>query len=314
MRILTAAMAGLMGMTRSLAVVMVVWLSILVSALPLTVVMGEAIKTDLGSSQIQEDLRGGLDLGWLEELHHRREGLARTLTPGRVSGAMAFENLELWLSGGWVTENRQLAATGVLFLLVWILLQGGVIAHLSRPGTRFHLGSFLGESGTFFFRFLRIAVIMGVGYYGIYRLAYWLFPAIEEWTRDVTVEKTALGLHLMGAVAVVLLMTWVHLIADYAKIATVQESRRSMILAVAHSLRQVTRHPLQSFGLMGMLFLIVIASQWALFLVMPDVRNASVQATVLAFILGQGYLLIRSALRITRFGAEIALYKQWMGR
>lgn len=314
MRILTAAMAGLMGMTRSLAVVMVVWLSILVSALPLTVVMGEAIKTDLGSSQIQEDLRGGLDLGWLEELHHRREGLARTLTPGRVSGAMAFENLELWLSGGWVTENRQLAATGVLFLLVWVLLQGGIIAHLSRPDSRFQVGSFLGDSGTFFFRFLRIAVIMGLGYYGIYRLAYWLFPAIERWTRDVTVEKTALMLHLMGAFVVVLLMTWIHLIADYAKIATVRGSRRSMVLAVVHSLLQVVKHPLQSFGLIGLLFLMLIAVQGALFLLMPDVRNASVQAMILAFLVGQGYLLMRSALRVTRFGAEIALYNQWTGR
>ncbi len=41
---------------------------------------------------------------------------------------------------------------------------------------------------------------------------------------------------------------------------------------------------------------------------------AGVQAMILALILGQGYLLIRSALRITRFGAEIALYNQWMGR
>ena len=35
---------------------------------------------------------------------------------------------------------------------------------------------------------------------------------------------------------------------------------------------------------------------------------------ILALIVGQGYLLVRSALRITRFGAEIALYNQWMGR
>lgn len=314
MNVFKAALAGLKGMTRSTRVVILLWSAILVSALPLTVAMRDVIQEDIGTSQMQENLRGGLDLGWLEEFHHRHEGLAQTLTPGRVSGALAWENLELWLSGGWITESRLLAATGVVFLLVWVLLQGGVIAHLSRSDSRFQIGSFLGDSGTYFFRFLRLGVFMGLGYYGVYRLAFWLFPAIEKWTRDVTVEKTVLSVNLVGALAIVIMMSLIHLVADYAKIATVLDDRRSMVLAAIHAFSQIVRHPLQSFGLMGLLFLILIFAQWVLYLAMPDVRNASVQALIFAFVVGQGYLFIRSGLRVARFGAEIALYSQWKKR
>lgn len=314
MKVFKATLAGLRGTTRSTRVVILVWLTILVSALPLTVALREVIEEDIGTSQIQEDLRGGLDLGWLEEFHYRHEGLAQTLTPGRVSRALVWENMELWLSGGWITENRLLAATGMVFLLIWVLLQGGVIAHLSRQDSRFQLASFLADSGTYFFRFLRLGVIMGLGYYGVYRLAFWLFPAIERWTRDVTVEKTALGLNLLGALIVVILMSLIHLVAEYAKIATVLGDRRSMVLAIFHSFLQITRHPLQSFGLMGLMFLMLILVQWFFYMAMPDVRNASIGALIFAFVVGQGYLFIRSGLRVARFGAEMTLYSQWQQR
>jgi hypothetical protein len=314
MNVLKVAAAGLARSLGSPLLVVALWLLTLVAALPLTVAMEESMRTDIGSSQVQQDLRGGLDMGWLEEFHYRNEGLARLLTPGRVGPVMAWENLELWLSGDWLLENRHLAATGVFFLVLWILIQGGVIGQLSQPDSRFQIGSFLASSGTFFLRFIRIAAIAGFAYYGVYRLAFWLFPAIERWTRDVTVEKTALGFHLVGAGLIVLLMTLVHLISEYAKIATVQEDRRSAILAMVHSLVQVVRHPLQSFGLMGLFFLALAVGQWLLYLVLPDARNASVQAVILAFFIGQIYLLARAALRLARFSAEIRIYNQWRAR
>jgi hypothetical protein len=314
MHVLKAATAGLSRVLGSPLLVVTLWLLTLVVALPLTVAMEESMRTDIGSSQVEQELRGGLDLGWLEEFHYRNDGLARLLTPGRVGPVMAWENLELWFSGDWLLENRQLAATGVFFLLLWILIQGGLIRELSRPDSRFQIGSFLGASGTFFLRFIRIAAIAGFAYYGVYRLAFWLFPAIERWTQDVTAEKTALGFHLVGAGLIVLLMTLVHLISEYAKIATVQEDRRSAILAMVHSLVKVLRHPLQCFGLMGVFFLALAIAQWLLYLVLPDARNASVQAVVLAFFIGQIYLLARTALRLARFSAEIKLYNQWRAR
>ena len=314
MKVLRATAAGVTRAITSPGVVAVVWMMTVVAALPLVIVMEEAIRTDLGASQIHEELRGTLDLGWLEEFQHRNPALGSLLTPGRLSGTLGIENMELLLSGEWLTENRRLAATAGIFIVFWILVQGGVIAHLVDPESRFRPGGFLRDSGSFFFRFLRLAVMLGVGYYGIYRLAFWLFPAIERWTRDVTVEKTALAAHLLGGLLIVLLMTSIHLVSDYAKIATVYENRRSMMFAVGHSLVQVVKHPLQAFGPIGLFFMIGASLQSLLFLMLPDVRNATLQAAILAFILGQMYLVVRSMLRVARFAAEIGIYRQWRSR
>ena len=301
-------------MLKSPLLVLTLWVTTLLVTLPLAVVMEDTLRADIGASQVQDDMRGGLDLGWLEEFHYRNQGLAQSLTPGRVGSVLAFENLELGFSGGWWTENRQVAATGGLFLLVWILIQGGAISHLTRPESKLSLGEFLGRSGSFFFRFVRIAVIVGSGYYGVYRLALWLFPAIERWTRDVTVEKTVLGYNLAGAVGIVLLMAFLHMVAEYAKIATVTDDRRSMIIAVGHAFRQVVKHPLQAFGLMGLLLMALLVLQGALFLAMPDARHSGIPVLLLSFLIGQGYLLMRSALRVARFSSEIELYNRWRGR
>ncbi len=52
-------------------------------------------------------------------------------------------------------------------------------------------------------------------------------------------------------------MALVHLVADFARIATVREKRRSMILAVVRSARQVARHPLQSMGVFAVMILML---------------------------------------------------------
>jgi len=311
MGILRAIYKGLMRMTESSALVLVMWGMVLLSALPMAVVMENTLRTDVGSSLIHEEIRQGLDMGWLEEFHHRGGEFAATLLPARVTPALVFDNLELWFSGAWITEYRGLAAAGGLFLVFWILLQGGVLSHLATPGQSFGWSSFLGAGGAYFWRFLRIAVIMGFAYYGVFRLAYWLFPVIKERTRDLTVERTALIINVMAALFVVVLLGLVHLVSDFARIATIREQRRSMVLALIRSLQRVILHPLQSFGLLGVMSLLLLLVQWVYFWTAPGVRGTSFLALLLTFLIGQLYLMARWALRIARYGAELELFDLW---
>ena len=91
--------------------------------------------------------------------------------------------------------------------------------------------SFLASSSRYFFRFLRLVIAAGLAYYLIYRFSLWLFPEIERATRDVTVERTVLLYNLVAAAFVLLLLVLVKVSIDYAKISTVVEERRSMVLA-----------------------------------------------------------------------------------
>lgn len=308
-----AVVSGFMRMARCSGVVLALWLLVLAAALPMAVVMENTIRTDVGASAIHQDLRQGLDLGWLEEFHSRRTGLAVELRPVRVSPAMVFESLDLWLSGAWVSQGRSLVATGGLFLMVWVLVQGGVLTQLTSPEIGFRWSTFLAAGSTYFFRFLRLAALMGLVYYGVYKLAFWLFPAIERATRDVTVEKQVLGLYLLAALAIGILLACVHLVAEFARIATVREKRRSMILSVARSARLLAKHPLQAIGVFGFLAVLLGVLQVGYYWIAPGVTGVSPLAIVLAFLVGQLYLLFRWALRVARYGAEIELYDRWVG-
>lgn len=311
MTVVRALTKGLYRMTESSILVVVIWLTVLLAALPLAVMMEDIIRSDVGASMIEDDLREGLDLGWLEEFHYRNGGLADALKPVRVTPALVFDNLELWLSGGWVTQSRGLAVAGGMFLAVWILMQGGVLALLVSSETGFSLRAFLAAGGTFFFRLLRVALITGAAYYGVYKIAYWLFPAIERWTLDITVERTVLGMHLAGAGVVMILMWCVHLVADFAKIAVVIEGRRSAVLAVLRSTRQLLKHPFQAMGLAGIMVALLALLQVLYFWVAPGIQGFHPMTLILVFGVGQLYLLARWGLRIARYGAEIELFRTW---
>lgn len=313
MKVARAVVKGMMRMMECSGLVVVMWLTVLVAALPMAAVMEDAIRSDVGSSLIHEELRQGLDLGWLEEFQYRRGDLAETLQPVRVSPAMAFETLELWVSGGWVLESRGLVAAGGLFLILWILVQGGVLTHLTSPELRFRWSTFLAAGATYFLRFLRLALMTGIAYYGVYRLAYWLFPAVDRWTQDTTTERAVLGLHLVALGLVAALMAGVHLVADFARIATVREKKRSMALAIVRAVRQVGSHPLQSVGVLGVMLLFLALLQVTYYWAAPGVSGVSPWALLVSFAIGQLYLLVRWALRIARYGAEIELYDSWTG-
>lgn len=314
MMVFRAIVKGLLRMAQRPGLISALWLAALLCALPLALTMEETIRSDVGASLIHRDLQAGLDLGWLEEFQSRAGAAAKLLQPVRVSPAMVFANYDLWLTGGWATEVRLLTALIGLFLLVWIALQGGVLTMVASPDLRFEWSTFLAASGRYFFRFLRLALIMGVAYFGIYKLAHWLFPAIERWTRDVTVETTVLVCHLGGVVLVAILMSVAHLVADFAKISTLREKRRSMVLAIGHSVRVVGRHPLQATGLLIVMFLILLGLQLLYFWSSPGTTGTTTIALVLAISMGQVYLWMRWGLRVARYGAEIELYDRWTGR
>ena len=313
MRALRAVSASLRQVMGSPSLVVSIWLLVLVGSIPATLVMEEAVREDVGSSLLAEELREQLDLGWLEEFRARRPAVAGELRPVRVSPALWLENLESWLSGRWIADHRGLAASAVVLLLSWIAVQGGILEHLLRRRERFDLRGFSGAAGAYFFRFLRLAVLTAIGYFGVYRLGLWLVPRIDEWTRDSTSEMTVLVLHLLAAGLVATLLASIHLVGEFAKIATVAEGRRSMCLASLRALSSVLRHPVDVAGVFLTLSLVLLAWQITFLWLAPRANVASLTLVFVAFATGQVYLLGRAALRVTRFGAEIRIWETWRG-
>lgn len=309
MKAFRAALRGLSRVLSSPVLVLWLWLTNFVVALPMAFVMTKSIETSIGGSLVSENLRSGFDMGWFGEYEAQAKGLETSLSPS-VAGVGAFlDNWESWFNGELFQGSPGLVGIGVLYAVLWALFLGGILNQLRDDAGIFRLSEFLSQGATFFFRFLRLAVLSGLLYYVVYRFSGWLFGRIEQAVRDVTVEKMVLFYVLAGALLVVFLLTFVNMAFDYAKIATFRENRRSMLLAAVRGFRFVLTNPFQAaalyygLGLVGVLLLVTYSG------VAPGVGQGSTPTIVIAFFVGQAFLLAKLVLRLTFYAGQTSLYE-----
>ena len=305
MRALVAGLAEALASPRQL---LVLWLVLLLVALPAAVAIEESIHAAIGASRVEESLRQGLDLAWLSEYSSRARGLEESLRPSIVGRGAVLDNLESWFSGSLFLDTRTVAF-GAAYALVWLFLLGGVLDRFARRERKFVLAPFVAAGARFFPRLLRLTVISGALYFAIYRFARWLFPWIERLTRDVTVEREVLLANLAGACLVVALLGLVNLVFGYAKIAVIYEGRRSSLGALLRAARFVAGHPAQAVGLYLALSLLALLLIALYALLAPGPGQSTVVSIGLAFLAGQLFLVARLALRLTFFGAQMRLYE-----
>ena len=291
----------------------ILWLMTLLLALPWAVFLEETVHEYIGSSLVHETLRESMDLAWLEEFQDETGGVSALVTPSRWSPAAVLDNLELWFSGDLFVENKAIAALGILFALSWTWMSGGVLAHLIQGEEQHESVPFFAASSRYFFRFLRLVLGASLVYYLVYRLSLWLFPKIEHATRDVSVEKTVLLYNLIAAGCVISLLVLVKVSVDYAKISTVVEERRSMLIAGLRGIQFVLTHPVRTLGVYVGMGALGMALAAAYLYLSPGVAGTGTKVILLTIVIGQLYLLLRWILRISLLGAESIVYRSSRG-
>jgi len=289
---------------RAPAIAAGVLVATLLTALPLALALGDAIEGDLGSSGTAGTVAEGWDPGWGAEFAHRAGGFAATLTHevlgfgGTLATTSAFVDAE--------SIDPAIAATVAVYLGVWTFLWGGILDRFARQRP-IDTAPFFGACGVFFLRFLRLGLIVGPLYWAVFA---WLHPLLfgtvyDWWTRDLTAERDAVafrsGLYLvlLGTLAAI------GLLADFAKVRTVVEDRRSAIGAFLASVRFVRQRLVRVTGLylLNVLVLAAVALGW--FAVAP---GATAPAW-LAFLAAQIYLLLRLWTRLALGASEVAFFQ-----
>ena len=309
MSVVKGIFVGLWRAVASPGLVVWLWLVNLVVALPAAGVISESLRSSIGASLVHQDMAAGFDMDWYGEFREGAYGLEATFTPTVVGVGAFYSNIEDWLFGGLFRQFPGVVALGAVYALLWVLFVGGILDRFTDSGGFFRLSRFFTVGGRFFFRFLRLAVFSGVLYFLVYRFAGWLFGRIDDWTRDVTVEGTVLATVLLGTAFVALLLSLVNVVFDYAKIATFVEERRSMLLAALRGLRFVLSHPARTLGLyfgLGSLGVVLLALYGY---VAPGAAQSTVTGVVVAFLVGQAYLIAKLMLRLAFYGGELSIYQ-----
>jgi hypothetical protein len=284
------------------------WAVGLVVAAPAAWIVAGAIEEGIGSSMVHTELRDGFDVAWHGKFLEKAQGLASTFTPTQAGIGAMLDNLEAWLTGGLFRGPLAVTGVGVAYSLIWLSMLGGVVDRFSdresRPGFR----RFFGNGGRFFFRFFRLGLLAVILYAAVYFAAYRIADAVQRSSRDVTVEGTLFFYALLVALGTALLLTFIHACFGFAKVATVMENRRSMVLAAVRGIVFVVTHPVKAAGLYCG-FLLVSGVALALYAMLaPGVAQSTEKAVLLAFIVSQAYLVVKMYLRLSLLAGQVALY------
>jgi hypothetical protein len=299
---------GMRRVNRAPAVLAGVWLVSVVLTLPMAFALRAMLAEHLASSLAADSALSGVNYGWWQEFDDQATGLGATFRPTIIGFGAVLDNLSTFVEGR--ARPAVLVGAACAYMAVWLFLAGGIIDRYARDrATRSH--GFFAACGVFFWRFLRLAVVMWAAYALVLSIVQpWLFgeKIYGRLTRDMTVERSAFFVALGLYAVVALLLAGCNLIFDYAKVRAVVEDRRSMFGAVRAALGFIGRNRAAAILLYALdvaLFLFVLA---VYALVAPGAGSGGFSLWI-GFAVGQLYVLARLWVKLVFWASETALFQ-----
>jgi hypothetical protein len=263
---------GVRRVNRAPAVLVGVWLMTALSVLPI------ALEQTANPSPRATLLMMQGDVGhrWLRELNRYTADpavhLGTTLAVALRHPATFTSNLSAWMTG----------SSGLAFLIVWLFIAGGTIDRYARDrATRAH--GFFAASGVFFFRFLRLGLVMAAA-----------FVVVSRYLRQPVVSSAALAC--------------CRFVFDYAQVRAVVEDRRSMLGALLAALSFLRRNLMAAIVLYAVDYA-ALAVVIGLYVTVGPGSAGMAWSTWGVLVLNQTYLLARLWIALIFWSSETALFQ-----
>lgn len=300
---LSAIIDGLNRVKRAPWIVIGLWLSTILLAMPLTIALHGQIGEHLGASLAAREAAAGVNYDWWNEFLAQTSGVGATFVPAILGFAAVIKNISTVTDAAAVPSIIATAVVANLFVSLFLI--GGVLDRLARDRA-VGAAAFFSACGMYFVRFIRLGVIAAIVYavlFGSYHS--WLFDAIyPALTSELTVERTAFFIRVALYVAFAVPLFAINMLFDYAKVRAVVEDRRSMIGAIAGSWRFIRRQPLATSSLYAMNALAFLVVVGLYYLAAPGAS-----ANLSAFAIGQIYIVLRVVGRLLFAASQIALFQ-----
>ncbi len=242
------------------------------------------LQKEFSRSLFEERLARGIDFVWLGDLIYK----FRDFYP-------AF-----W---GW------LLIPGLVFLLLSVFIDGGIIGAIVAGERKISLGSFFGDCGRYFFRFLQVFLISLIGYVLLFGVILRLVGlAFDRWAENASSEWTLIYSANLKFLFSILLFSIVRMFFDYVKIRLAAEDSKKTIKATIGTAAFLGR---QFFGawllylLVGVLFLAVSAAFLGIYRLLPSTGILF----LLVFLWQQAYIFLRQWIKIMFFATEYRFYE-----
>ena len=309
MRFLNALVTGLQRVLGSPMIILTLYAAGLMVAVPLAVIMRGVLQGSMGASLVDERMTEGFDMHWYGEFNAGASGLAETFGPQVTGFLPVLGNLERLLDGTVFGVNGIIVLAGMIYLLVWAYLSGGIIDRYAQPMGATSPERFHGQCGENFLRFVRLQLLSLFFYWLLFR---WVANPLHGWVTSLnrdTTDETTVMVHTFTVYAfVALLLMVLGMVNDYAKISIVTERRSSALLAMVRG----AGFTLSKFVHVFPLYLALLLMAAIVFLlygwIAPGPGQSTVVGIFLAFVAGQVYLLARLTVKLWFLSSQAILF------
>ncbi len=238
--------------------------------------------------------------------------ISRTdLSEDFVRGFHLNSFLDFWAehSTGFKSLGLAAVALGLLYLLFYVYLTGGIVATLASD-SRITLRRFSTGAGRFFWRYVRLLLIFLVVFGGILAAnSEWLEPYVSDQEKIATTDRASFLWSVGNQAAIFLAAAFALMVFDYAKIRTVIQRRRSMVVAVFSALGFVLRRPIRTVSLFAMNLLILVLL-FTFYLLAENLLSNATYASMFTLLIVQQLLILgRIWMKLSFFASQIKLYE-----
>lgn len=236
------------------------------------------------------------------------------------SGEHTLQKLDLFWLGDFVYRYMDIAPAlmglillaAVLYLILAVFLNGGIIGCLNRPEVKTTLADFFHDCGLYFWRFLRLFLLSIPVYLVFLGIFYPLLKAfLEIFRRRAPTEWPALIVSNLRFLTLVLLLTIVAMFFDYVKIGLVTGSRKKVLKETWLTLKFIGRRFFKAWGLYllaGLVFVALTLFYLEIARILPKNRQLLV---LLVFLWQQIYILCRQASKLLFYASALELTRQY---
>jgi hypothetical protein len=298
---------GVARVNRAPWILVSVWAVTVLAALPFTVVMRGLLAGHLGDSLAAETAASGVNYDWMEEFRGQATGLAATFTTTVIGAGAVADNLSA------LADNQPrppaIVAAGLLYVAAWLFLSGGIIDRFARDRA-LRPSRFLWASSVWFVRFMRLAALSTLAYALLFGALHpWLFDDLfASWTSNTDSEPTVFAVRMASYAAFGAAVAAVNIVFDYAKVRAVVEDRRSMLGALAGSLRFIAGNARSALGLY-LVNAALLAGVIAVYALIAPGAGSIGWSMWAAFAVSQLYVLGRLWLKLLFWASETALFQ-----
>lgn len=201
----------------------------------------------------------------------------------------------------------QLKWTAILYLIVNTLFVGGILRTLNKQ--TYTISQFFAGAGYYFFRFFYLTLIMMLIHFLVALLVYIpTFITIGGISDSVESEKTFFVVFFVGFTIHLLLLFYMMMVSDYAKLYLMLNDSKRVFKGLFESFKFTTRNSYKTYPLFLML-LVIPAIIFYLYLNLDrDIGMKTFAGIVLMFVVQQLFIFLRIGFRVWSLSSQLHFY------